>query len=541
MNNHLTKRVNFPKNSTLQRKSFATLVQPYKDKDTVAPWARALSLNPKYPNVDIVTEEVKFGRRADCQVKLGDNLSISGCHCRLFRADAPEEDRRRGIMKAVYLEDLSTNGTFVQGKKIGKGNVVRLNPGTEFDLIPPGGSREKIGFLFYVHEQESEAPSGSVTFVFTDVQSSTNLWQSDAEAMNDALTLHDETLRALLVKFRGYEVKTEGDAFMVTFYSVLDAIRWCLAAQRALAKAKWPPSILELPSANRVLDQDGKMVFSGLRIRMGIHVGTPICRRNPVTKRMDYYGPVVNMSARVSDTAHGGQIVCTQAIVDALEVERKQAGLPRASEPCPVTPVKAGNPTPTPATPKLTPSQHQKLSYSEVVGSASGSSAVEKKCDQPVKGSLKKPENPPGRNRRDTVETSSSSSSAPSLSSSSASSSSSSIASTIPLTASPNSPMIHTDSSDSPSPSPSSSSVLPPTPLSSARECKMNKAQMRDAFGDDVNDIVLYDHKAHILKGIGHPVRIYQITAPDLASRSFPPLRVEHNDEEPEISLEAVA
>jgi adenylate cyclase len=52
-------------------------------------------------------------------------------------------------------------------------------------------------------------------FVFTDVQSSTNLWGSDSVAMNQGLTLHDNIMRELLKRFRGYEVKTEGDAFMV--------------------------------------------------------------------------------------------------------------------------------------------------------------------------------------------------------------------------------------------------------------------------------------------------------------------------------------
>jgi class 3 adenylate cyclase len=59
-------------------------------------------------------------------------------------------------------------------------------------------------------------------------------------------------------------------------------------------------------------------VFNGIRIRMGIHTGTPAARRNPVTGRFDYFGQAVNLSARVSDAGHGGQVVATQEVVDAL-------------------------------------------------------------------------------------------------------------------------------------------------------------------------------------------------------------------------------
>ena len=80
-------------------------------------------------------------------------------------------------------------------------------------------------------------------------------------------------------------MKTEGDAFFVTFFTPLDAVRWCLAVQQALLENEWPAELLKQPSG-RQENKDGAMVFNGLRIRMGIHVGHPACRRNPITGRM---------------------------------------------------------------------------------------------------------------------------------------------------------------------------------------------------------------------------------------------------------------
>lgn len=172
----------------------------------------------------------------------------------------------------------------------------------------------------YTLAYHQEAPEGSVTFVFTDVQNSTKLWETEPDAMNEGLELHDEVLRRLLKKFRGYEVKTEGDAFMVTFFSSKDALLWCIAVQRELLKLNWPQPLLTLPASCKEFSKEDEkeMIYSGIRIRMGIHTGKPNCRRNPVTGRMDYFGPVVNRSARVSDSAHGGQIICTQEVYEEI-------------------------------------------------------------------------------------------------------------------------------------------------------------------------------------------------------------------------------
>jgi len=173
---------------------------------------------------------------------------------------------------------------------------------------------------------EQEAPTGKVTFVFTDVQGSTTLWEKVPEAMDLSLEQHDKILRRLLVKYKGYEVKTEGDAFMVTFFSILDAILWCMAVQEALCANDWCPEISEQKAAGRETfkEESGaeKVIFHGLRIRMGIHTGEPDCRRNPVTGRMDYFGSTVNQSARVSDAAHGGQVVCTDEVFTVFKDEK---------------------------------------------------------------------------------------------------------------------------------------------------------------------------------------------------------------------------
>jgi len=105
----------------------------------------------------------------------------------------------------------------------------------------------------------------------------------------------------------------------VTFFNFLDAVRWCIAVQRALLQAEWPESILTLPFSCKKRDKSDKLIFNGIRIRMGIHTGFPNCRRNPVTGRMDYYGKCVNKSARISDSAHGGQIICTNLVHTGLK------------------------------------------------------------------------------------------------------------------------------------------------------------------------------------------------------------------------------
>ena len=90
-----------------------------------------------------------------------------------------------------------------------------------------------------------QAPTGTVTLVFTDIEGSTALWEHLGADFQPALDLHDALLRSAIADHDGYEVKTEGDAFMVAFAEATDAVRFCLDVQERLHEADWPSRLLE--------------------------------------------------------------------------------------------------------------------------------------------------------------------------------------------------------------------------------------------------------------------------------------------------------
>jgi class 3 adenylate cyclase len=84
-------------------------------------------------------------------------------------------------------------------------------------------------------------PTGTVTFLFTDIEGSTKLWERDTEAMQDALTRHDAILHGVINEHDGYVFKTVGDAFCCAFSRATDALEASLEAQRALLTEEgWP-------------------------------------------------------------------------------------------------------------------------------------------------------------------------------------------------------------------------------------------------------------------------------------------------------------
>ena len=141
----------------------------------------------------------------------------------------------------------------------------------------------------------AEQPSGEVCFLFTDVEGSTQLWAEHTTAMEGALARHDEILQNAIRAFGGYLFSSAGDSVAAAFSSPAAAVATAIDAQVALHRERW----------------DG--LPGGLRVRMGLHLGTAQERAE------NYFGPAVNLAARVMSAAWGGQILCTAAVAEVVD------------------------------------------------------------------------------------------------------------------------------------------------------------------------------------------------------------------------------
>jgi predicted ATPase/class 3 adenylate cyclase len=135
----------------------------------------------------------------------------------------------------------------------------------------------------------AELPTGTVTFLFTDIEGSTRLWENEPDAMARSLALHNETLCAAFEHNGGVVYSTMGDGMAVAFPSAVGAARAVLEAQRSLMVAAWPPET------------------GVLKVRMGLHTDSAVLRDG------QYVNPPLNRCARLMAAAHGGQILVSDA------------------------------------------------------------------------------------------------------------------------------------------------------------------------------------------------------------------------------------
>ncbi|GAP83350.1 putative adenylate cyclase [Rosellinia necatrix] len=209
----------------------------------------------------------------------------------------------------------------------------RLHRGQSMSLYPSGvpddfqypakrGKKPKGGILDSdLHRLEAEvpAPTDKPSIVFTDIKNSTNLWEMYPDAMRSSIKLHNEVMRRQLRRIGGYEVKTEGDAFMVSFPTATSALLWCFSVQIHLLEVNWPSEVLNSVSCQEIYDKENNLIFKGLSVRMGIHYGEPVAEIDPVTRRMDYFGPMVNKASRISAVADGGQVAVSADFISEIQ------------------------------------------------------------------------------------------------------------------------------------------------------------------------------------------------------------------------------
>lgn len=139
-------------------------------------------------------------------------------------------------------------------------------------------------------------PGGTVTFLFSDIEGSSRLWERFPVDMGPALARHDEILRGQIESSGGHVFKTVGDAFCAAFSSPSAAISAAVNAQQRLFLEDWGAT-------------------GPLRVRMGLHAGPAEFRNN------DYFGGTLNRVARICAAGHGGQILTSETLRSLLEGE----------------------------------------------------------------------------------------------------------------------------------------------------------------------------------------------------------------------------
>ncbi|NTU80685.1 MAG: adenylate/guanylate cyclase domain-containing protein, partial [Chloroflexales bacterium] len=134
-------------------------------------------------------------------------------------------------------------------------------------------------------------PTGTLTFLFTDIEGSTRLWERSPDAMREALQRHNAILHAAIAAHGGYVFKEIGDAFCAAFATAPAAVASALHIQRALGSEPWGG-------------------IGALRVRIGLHTGAADHQGG------DYFGPALNRVARLLAAGHGGQTLLSAATAE---------------------------------------------------------------------------------------------------------------------------------------------------------------------------------------------------------------------------------
>jgi predicted ATPase/DNA-binding SARP family transcriptional activator/class 3 adenylate cyclase len=248
---------------------------------------------------------VAIEERVDARLALGHHAALVG-ELEALVADHPFRERLWGqLMLALYRGDRQAEALRAFGR-------LRRVLGDELGIEPSMSLRtleESIvlqsGDLAWtplpatalsppaVDTVTSGPPSGTVTFLFTDIEGSARLWDEHPDEMDAALARHDAILHDAIAEHGGHVVKSTGDGVHAAFGTSVDAVAAAVEAQLGLAAEPWPGG-------------------TALRVRMGLHTGEGDYRDG------DYSGPALDRSARLAGVAHGGQVVMSRATGDIV-------------------------------------------------------------------------------------------------------------------------------------------------------------------------------------------------------------------------------
>jgi DNA-binding SARP family transcriptional activator len=226
-------------------------------------------------------------------------------------ADHPYRERLRGqLMLALYRCERQADAlqayqdarrTLVEELGIEPGEHLRELERAILAQDPALGLR--AGDPSVARSTPTELPTGVVTFLLTDVEGSSGLWEADPDGMADALELHDRVIAEQVGAFGGrlLKAKGEGDATLAVFRRASDAVACAAELQRALLGTSWPGGL-------------------DLRVRVALHTGEAYERAG------DYFGPALNRAARLRGLARGGATVMSQTTAEIVR-DRLPAGV----------------------------------------------------------------------------------------------------------------------------------------------------------------------------------------------------------------------
>lgn len=183
---------------------------------------------------------------------------------------------------------------------------------------------------FWTKDAHTEAPTGKVVLVQTEISYGNILWDTIPTEMLEATCTHNNLIRNSLDTFNGYEVEATPNGFLVAFEKSQDALNWCTHVQISLLNVSWNTILLQSPSASVVRADSGTLLWSGLRVRMAVNMGVP--NQSTDGDKIKYFGAVVDCIGNLLERGKNSQIIVSSAAAE--EFKKQKCDIPITIESC---------------------------------------------------------------------------------------------------------------------------------------------------------------------------------------------------------------